>query len=101
MTEIRTREVGIRKTYGASRSTIISLLSNEVLVLILVSSLVSYPVAWFGVKMWLEGFAEKISVSPLIYIAASLLGLVIGWLSIIFQALKAAGYNPAEALRYK
>jgi putative ABC transport system permease protein len=51
--------------------------------------------------MWLEGFAEKISIGPLIYIVASLLGLATGWLSIIYQAQKAAGYNPAEALRYK
>jgi ABC-type antimicrobial peptide transport system permease subunit len=51
--------------------------------------------------VWLEGFAEKISVSPLTYIFASFLGLAIGWFSIIYQALKAAGYNPAEALRYK
>jgi putative ABC transport system permease protein len=101
MTSIRTREVGIRKTYGATRSTIISLLSNEVLILILVSSLVAYPVAWFGIRIWLEGFAEKISVNPLIYIFASLLALAIGWISIIYQALKAAAYNPAEALRYK
>ena len=101
MITIRTREVGIRKTYGASGSTIISLLSNEVLVLILVSSLVAYPVAWFGIRMWLEGFAEKIGVSPLTYIFASLLALAIGWISILYQALKAAGYNPAEALRYK
>jgi ABC-type antimicrobial peptide transport system permease subunit len=51
--------------------------------------------------VWLEGFAEKISVSPRIYIFASILGLAIGWFSIIYQAQKAAGYNPAEALRYK
>lgn len=101
MTTIRTREVGIRKTYGATRGLIVTLLSREVIVLILISSLVAYPVAYFGIKIWLESFAEKINVSPLIYIAASVIGLAIGWLSIIYQALKAAGYNPAESLRYK
>jgi putative ABC transport system permease protein len=101
MTTIRTREVGIRKTYGASRNTIITLLSGEVVMLILLSSLVAYPVAWFGIRIWLESFAEKISVNPLIYLVATLLGLAIGWLSIIYQALKAANYNPAESLRYK
>ena len=101
MTTIRTREVGIRKTFGASRSIIVTLLSREVIVLILVSSLVAYPLAYFGIKIWLESFAEKIHVSLLIYIVASIIGLAIGWLSIMMQALKAAAYNPAESLRYK
>jgi ABC-type transport system, involved in lipoprotein release, permease component len=101
MTTIRTREVGIRKTFGASRRIIVTLLSREVVVLILISSLVAYPVAYFGIKIWLQSFAEKISVSPIIYIVASIIGLAIGWLSIIYQALKAAAYNPAESLRYK
>jgi putative ABC transport system permease protein len=101
MTTIRTREVGIRKTFGASRRIIVTLLSREVVVLILISSLVAYPVAYFGIKIWLQSFAEKISVSPITYIVASIIGLAIGWLSIIYQALKAAAYNPAESLRYK
>jgi putative ABC transport system permease protein len=70
-------------------------------VLILISSIVAYPIAYFGIKFWLESFAEKIRVSPFIYVVASIIGLSIGWLSIIYQALKAASYNPAESLRYK
>jgi putative ABC transport system permease protein len=101
MTTIRTREVGIRKTYGASGSAIVKLLSREVLILIMISSLVAFPVAWLGTRIWLEGFAEKIRVSPAIYIVASVLGFAIGWFSIISQAIKAAGYNPAQALSYK
>jgi putative ABC transport system permease protein len=60
-------------------------------VLILISSVIAYPVAWFGIRMWLEGFAEKISIGPLIYIIASLLGLATGWLSIIYQHRKQPG----------
>jgi putative ABC transport system permease protein len=101
MTAIRTREVGIRKTFGASRNVIVALLSREVLSLIALSSLVAYPVAYFGVRAWLEGFAEKVSIGPFIYISASLIGLVIGWVSISYQAIKAADYNPTQALRYK
>jgi putative ABC transport system permease protein len=101
MTTIRTREVGIRKTFGATKGIIVTLLSREVVILILISSLVAYPIAYFGIKFWLESFAEKITVSPFIYIFASIIGLAIGWLSIIYQALKAAAYNPAESLRYK
>ena len=101
MTTVRTREVGIRKTFGATKRIIVTLLSHEVLVLILISSLVAYPIAYFGIRFWLNSFAEKITVGPAIYIVASIIGLTIGWLSIIYQALKAAAYNPAESLRYK
>jgi putative ABC transport system permease protein len=101
MTTVRTREVGIRKTFGATRRIIVTLLSHEVLVLILISSLVAYPIAYLGIRFWLNSFAEKITVGPAIYIVASIIGLTIGWLSIIYQALKAAAYNPAESLRYK
>ncbi len=101
MTTIRTREIGIRKTYGASKNTVVALLSKEIVVLIIISSLLAYPAAFFGVRMWLEGFAEKVSVSPIIYVIASIIALAIGWLAIIYQAVKAANYNPATALRYK
>ena len=101
MTNIRTREVGIRKTFGASRRAIVDLLSREVVMLILISSIIAFPVAWYGIKIWLGSFSDRISVSPMVYIIASSLGLAIGWLSIIYQALKAAGYNPSEALSYK
>ena len=101
MTTIRTREVGIRKSFGATRGIIVTLLSREVVVLILISSLVAWPVAYFSIKIWLESFAEKVSVSPVIYIVASIIGLTIGWLSILYHSLKAAASNPAESLRYK
>src|SRR5664279_1342631 len=101
MTTVRTREVGIRKTFGATKRIIVTLLSREVLVLILISSLVAYPIAYFGIRFWLNSFAEKITVGPAIYIVASIIGLAIGWISIIYQALKAAALTPAQSLRYK
>jgi len=101
MTTIRTREVGIRKTFGATRNSVLYLLSREVIILIFISALVASPLAWLGIRAWLEGFAEKIKVNPLIYIVATIIALSIGWLSIITQALRAARQNPGEALRYK
>jgi putative ABC transport system permease protein len=101
MTTVRTREIGIRKAYGATKNTVVGLLSKEIIILIIISSFLAYPAAFFGVRMWLEGFAEKVSVSPFIYMFASIIGLAIGWFAIIHQALKAANYNPADALRYK
>jgi putative ABC transport system permease protein len=99
ITNKRTREIGIRKTYGASAQVVLRLLSREVVYLILISSLFAYPVAYFGSKYWLEGFAGKVKVSPLIYIIATLATLAIGWLSILYQTKKAANYSPADALR--
>lgn len=99
ITNKRTREIGIRKTYGASIRIVLRLLSKEVVYLILISSVIAYPIAFFGSQYWLEGFADKVNISPLIYLSATLLTLIIGWLSISYQTIKAAGYNPANALR--
>jgi putative ABC transport system permease protein len=99
VTNKRTKEIGIRKTYGASINVVLGLLSREVVYLILVSSLIAYPIAFFGSRYWLEGFADKVRVSPLIYIMATVVALIIGWLSISYQTVKAANYNPARALR--
>jgi putative ABC transport system permease protein len=101
ITTKRIREIGIRKTYGASLQTVLMLLSKEVAYLIIVSSVLAYPVAYFGSKYWLEGFATRVSMSPFVFILATLITLLIGWLSISYQTIKAANYNPAEALRSK
>ncbi|HEX7493437.1 MAG TPA: ABC transporter permease [Bacteroidales bacterium] len=99
ITNKRTREIGIRKTYGASFYVVLTILSKEVVNLILISSLIAYPIAYFGSKYWLEGFASKVNVNPLIYILATLITLAIGWLSISYQTIKASNYNPSKALR--
>jgi putative ABC transport system permease protein len=99
ITNKRTREIGIRKTYGASIQVVLRLLSKEVVYLILISSLIACPVAYYGSKYWLEGFATRVKVSPVIYVLATLIVMAIGWLSISYQTFKAANYNPAKALR--
>jgi putative ABC transport system permease protein len=99
VTNRRTREIGIRKTYGASINVVLRLLSKEVVYLILLSSVLAYPIAYFGSEYWLKGFADKISVSPLIYIMATIIVLIIGWISISYQTIRAANINPARALR--
>jgi putative ABC transport system permease protein len=99
ITNKRTKEIGIRKTYGASVSTVLGLLSQEVIYLILVSSLFAYPIAFYGSNYWLEGFASRIHINPLLFIAATVVVLFAGWFSVSYQAIKAAAYNPAEALR--
>jgi len=99
ITNKRSREIGIRKTYGASIGVVLKLLSKEVVYLILISSVIAWPVALFGSRFWLEGFATKISINPLVFLTATLLTILIGWLSISYQTFRAASKNPAEALR--
>jgi putative ABC transport system permease protein len=99
MTNKRTKEIGIRKTYGASVQVVLNLLVREIVILILISSLIAWPLAWFGSRFWLEGFADKAAVSPLIFLIATIAVLIIGFLSVSYQTIKAAGYSPANALR--
>ena len=99
ITNKRTREIGIRKSYGASNMVVLRLLSREVVYLIIISSVIAYPLAYFGSRYWMEGFADKVAVNPFIYLFATLIGFLVGWLSISYQTYRAANYNPAQALR--
>jgi len=99
MTNKRTREIGIRKTYGASAPVVLNLLIKEIVILICISSLIAWPVAYFGARFWMEGFADKASVNPLIYILATVMVLVLGFLAVSYQTIRAASYSPADALR--
>jgi len=98
---VRTKEIGVRKVLGASVPSIIRLLSKEVIWLILISTLIAWPLAWFGTRYWLANFADHIKVSPFIYIVATLVSLFVGWMAISFQAIKAAISNPVDALKYE
>ncbi len=99
MTNKRTREIGIRKTYGASVPVVARLLIREILFLILIASLIAYPVAYFGTRYWMEGFSDKAVINPLIYVLATVMVLIIGFLSTSYQTVRAAIQNPADALR--
>jgi putative ABC transport system permease protein len=99
MTNKRTREIGIRKTYGASVPVVLNLLLGEIFILILISSLIAWPLAWYGSRFWLEGFADKAVISPVIYLISTAGVLIIGFLSVSYQTIKAAGFSPANALR--
>ena len=99
MTNKRTREIGIRKTYGATAPVVLRLLIKETVILILIASLIAWPVAYFGSKYWMESFADKASVSMLIYFLATVVVITVGFISVIYQTLRAANYNPAQALR--
>lgn len=99
MTEQRKKEIGVRKVLGASVQGIILLLSKDFARLVLVAFVVVVPIAWYAMNQWLNDFAYKVTISPFIYLAAGIMVLAIAFLSIFYQALKAAVVNPSDTLR--
>ncbi|NVM57693.1 MAG: ABC transporter permease [Desulfobacterales bacterium] len=99
--EQRTKEIGIRKVLGATVTGIFTLLSSDVLKLVVISALLSLPISWYALHNWLENFAYRVSFSLLPFFIASLVALVIAVLTVTWQVLKAATTNPVSALRYE
>ncbi len=99
--EQRTKEVGIRKVLGATVSNITVLLCKEFFVLVFVSNVIAWPVAYLLMKNWLQGYAYRTGLSVLIFIAAMAIALMVAFLSVSFQAIRAAIANPIDSLRYE
>ena len=97
----KTKEIGIRKTHGASTSGIIFLLSKDFVKLILVSILVASPMVYFPLRGWLQTFAYRIDLSWWLFAIPAIAIIVIALLTISFQTIKAALANPVKALRYE
>ncbi|MBL7865334.1 MAG: ABC transporter permease [Cyclobacteriaceae bacterium] len=98
-TERRTREIGIRKTLGASVTQLANMLSKDFIMLVLISFVVAAPLGYYLMSSWLEGFAYRVTLNPLIFLGAGVLSLVIAWLTVGFESVKAALMNPVESLR--
>jgi putative ABC transport system permease protein len=99
--EQRTKEIGIRKVLGASVPGILRLLSREVLVLIVVSFIIAWPIAFYALNRWLQNFAYRISLDFYIFIFAGLIAFTIAILTISFQSVRAALANPVKSLKYE
>jgi putative ABC transport system permease protein len=97
--ERRTKEIGIRKVLGASVSGITGLLSKDFLKLLGISAIVAFPVSWWVMHNWLQGYQYRITISWWVFVLAGLLAIVIAVLTISFQSIKAANANPVKSLR--
>lgn len=97
--ERRTKEIGIRKVLGASVSGIVLLLSRDFLKLVGLALLIASPVAWYFMESWLQDFAYRISINWWIFAVAGLFALLIAFITISFQAIKAAMANPVKNRR--
>ena len=100
--EQRTREIGIRKAMGARVYTVILLLSKESALLVIISSIIACPAACYVMdKVFLQNFDFRTNMPWWIFIGASIMALLIAQLTIVYQSMKAAHTNPADALRYE
>ena len=101
LTVNRTKEVGIRKVLGASIPSLLRLLSKDFLLLVLFANIISWPMAYYFMNKWLEDFAYRIEIGITVFIATTILSIIISFLTIVYQALKVANSNPVDALHYE
>jgi len=97
--EKRAKEVGIRKVLGASVQGVVTILSKDFLLLVLIALIISIPVSWYAASKWLENYPYRITLSWELFASASLLVILIALLTVSFQAIKAAIANPVKSLR--
>ena len=95
----RIKEIGIRKVLGASVTSIVQLLSKDFLILVAISAVIAFPVAYYAMNSWLQDFAYRINIPIWIFVAALVIAALIALFTISFQAIKAAISNPVNSLR--
>lgn len=97
--ERRLKEIGIRKALGSSSTNIVLLLSGDFTKMVLLSITIGLPVSYWLLDQWLERFAFHVTLDAWYFIAAGLTALIIAWITVASQAIKAAGVNPVKCLR--
>ncbi len=96
--EQRTKEIGVRKVLGASVSGIVAMLSKDFAKLVLIASLIAFPVAWWVMNKWLQSFAYRIDIGWWVFVVAGLAAILIALITVSFQAIKAAIANPVKII---
>jgi len=95
----RVKEIGIRKVLGASSVSITAMLCREFLKLIVIASIISFPLTWFAMSKWLQDFAYRTSIHWWVFLLAGIMALLVAAITISFQSIKAALANPVKSLR--
>jgi putative ABC transport system permease protein len=99
ITQQRTKEIGVRKIFGASVQNILVLVSKEFLALVALACIIAIPLAWWAMHAWLQDFAYRMPVSPWVFAIAAFSAITIALLTVSYQAIKAAIANPVKSLR--
>ncbi|MCE7996676.1 MAG: FtsX-like permease family protein [Roseivirga sp.] len=98
-TQRRFKEIAIRKVLGSSGLGIINLLSKEFILLVVLAILVALPVGYYLMQSWLDSFAYRINLTPIYFILAGLLMLIVAWLTVVVQTARSSKVNVSESLR--
>jgi putative ABC transport system permease protein len=97
--ERRTKEIGIRKVLGASVQNVVTMLSKDFIILLVIACIIAFPIAWYAMNKWLQDFAYRTTISWWIFALAAGLTIVITLITISFQSIKAALANPVKSLK--
>lgn len=97
----RTKEIGIRKVLGSTTTGIIALLGKELIGLILIANLIAWPISYWAMSRWIQNYPYRVNLGIELFFASSLTVLLIGLLTVSYQAIKAALSNPIDCLRYE
>ncbi len=99
MVEQRTKEIGIRKVFGANENTILGLISKDFLILVSIGILIAVPVAYYIMSNWLENYVYRMKIGVPLLLFSALLTIIITFITISYKAYQAANMNPANALK--
>jgi putative ABC transport system permease protein len=96
--EQKFKEIGIRKVLGASSGSIVYLQVRDFIMLVSIAFLLSVPLSYFGMTKWLQTFPERENISPLIFVGSGVLSMIIAWITVSYQSIKASLINPVESI---
>ena len=99
MVEQRTKEIGIRKVFGANENTILGLISKDFLILVAIGIVIAVPVAYYFMNRWLENYVYRTKIGVPLLLTAALLTILITFLTISYKSYQASIMNPARALK--
>jgi len=99
MVEQRTREIGIRKVFGANEKIIVRLISKDFLILIAIGIIIAVPVAWYLMNNWLKNYVYQTDIGLVLILLAALLTIIITFITISYKAYQAAILNPANSIK--